>query len=358
MAQYKCNDCGAKFSPDDFTTYCPECQGENYTKQMSSAQLFFKRYGKIGIIVLVVILALITCVKIIDDDPDVKMAYELRFHSLEDCVEIIFYERELGSTAPRKEVSNRTIIKQLTAFYNIRVYDSRENLLLITDGRFYPCHSPDTLNITWRDNESFPLYRPLLLKEQISWELKAATLNPLACRISLEITGVSTLPQCRLEVKTNYDDTAEKDEVLISITGKQGQYKAQRVWDAKDIKEYNVWAVLKGDTIDFATLNGNRFQGIDCNIVPPNLDELKRLGDLYGSNPANVSHLASFFNVSGINSNTIFFLNNSRIDRASLENAMRVKFQNDNTTFRIAPNGIRISGNNVVEVKFITQKDA
>lgn len=359
MARYKCKDCGAKFPLHDITTYCPECQGNKFIKELSASQLFFIRYGKLGIIAVVILLAIIIITKWNGKNGNSKpMAYELGFQPLDDGVEIFFYERDVGSNLPRQRISNANHIANLTVLFNLRVFDSRENQLQIINGRFYPCYTPDTLHISWRNNETYPLSKPLYLSENIAWELKASALNPLACRISLEITEVKILSQCKLEVQTNYDDTNEMNDVLISITGKNGPYINQRVWDAREKEQYDVWAVLQGDTVDFVTLNGTSFQGIDCNIVPPNLDELILLGNLYGSNPANVSHYDNFFNAAGINASTVYFLDNNIIDRAMLENRMRIQYQNDNTTFRIAPNGIVISENNVVQVKYITQKDA
>ncbi|MFW5983032.1 MAG: hypothetical protein ACOCQ4_00910 [bacterium] len=358
MANYKCNQCGHAFKSNAYIDECPKCRSRKIEPVEGVFQQFLKKNWRIlTIIVLIIATGVLVFTTLIDTGSNHK--YQVTFSGFDDGVEIVIYKYTINKDGKKEERERLATGKaeKIVDAYQFKVIDNIQRTVARQGTKIYPCAKgkTDTLAIKWNNNEKYPLLYPDQTEEVYYFTLKSNEPNKQAnCRNPKEkirILSVDPISKCRLKVTTNKDSTGMKDQVLISINGKEGPFENKRIWSAKNYNKINIYAVLQGDTAA-APGNGAGFYPHDC--VECNDEKIANLrqnlinaGNAYGTNPDDVNKVNKFRKLIA-NSNPVFYLNGNKIgDWSTFKNKLNVEsFNNADSKYKIMANGLRINESN------------
>lgn len=371
MPTYNCANCGQQFKGSEFLDECPNCSSEDFQKVDPPVLKFFKRAWPFLIVIGVLALAIPYLLPLLqqegakgsakDSTQTQSVSYELAFEPFDKGIAIKLEEWKKTGNGYKVNPLSETKVASLIDKLNIRASDNMGRKVTLKNGKFYPCpnDNTDTLLIKWNQSQAYPIRDRNETKAVKYFTLKAEKPHPKAnCEMPeppLKITNVSfSATNCRISVQTNRKNT---EDILVSITGKDGNYEAKNTWEASEINEYNIWALEGGDTVGYI-LNGNPIgECVDCNQAK--MDKQKaaaiKAANAYGKNPTNLTALSKFKKLIDA-SNTDFYVDGNKLGGWSdFYNKAKLRYENENVQYEVK--SIQIERCKIRAVKFVSKNN-
>jgi hypothetical protein len=316
MAKYKCENCGHDHRTRPDKWICRNCNsGPVITVEEEWYITIFNFLADYKIVIgsLVVLLLLISLIPWSNQDGNdgdkakvgnpqerkqEEVKYAFKFTTLDKSIKIeaVKYNDE-GNV---DKVSDRKITDIINKV-QLEAEDDQGRKVKLKNGKLYPCPVEEGNNeivITWKNHLEYPLKEPNS-NEFIAFELDNQKEHPEAnCKDPLRIKKVKPLfGECLIKVFTNRDDTPDSSRIRISVSGKNGNFRAKRQWNVESINEYQVFATINGDTANYIG-NGNPIGDCNegCNDKKRNRyrTRIVEAGQRYLDNPDKLDNLLSF----------------------------------------------------------------
>ncbi|PCJ82010.1 MAG: hypothetical protein COA49_03345 [Bacteroidetes bacterium] len=286
--KYKCNTCSNEFLGDEYTFSCSSCGKDDLINVheeslIEKVKYFFLENRLISILVLLIVASGLYMKINLCSETNCK-EFILYFENKKDHILVYFICKE-GEGKKRITFNDDTL---LFARCNFKAFSEGSVPTNIKKGKIYPC-SNGQITITWTLDDLNRNKNNKWSKNQsvASFEFKNGAIRNESsyCNEPLSLT-VKNVGNCSIEVHSNYEELYPKNEVLISVTGKKGEYKTGLKWAfTKNDKNYDVWGIdpLSNDTI--APINGSTGRALGCN--PLDKDKIISAAKKYGADPAN-----------------------------------------------------------------------
>lgn len=288
----KCNSCGHEFTGNEYTFSCPSCGGDSLVILKSETfleklkNLFYTNRIVAGISVFALLVLGFLLWPSGPEALNVEQSIDvLTFKKEKNHIEIIItrYSQDLKN----KEVLDFGKNKLFFSECRFEAFGEGSEAVTIKDGKIYPC-SNGLITIKW-DKKNFFVNskrkypQPSKIIEDFTLPDQGPSKNA-GCREKLELT-VRKGKDCNITILSNFDTLYPKLKVMISVKGKNGNYKDKRDWKFnKTDKNYDVWGfVSNSDTI--SPIIDAKGSATGCN--PLNRNEIENAAKALGNDPVN-----------------------------------------------------------------------
>ena len=337
MEKYKCNSCGNQFDGDDIMLECPSCNSNSISSVGEDSngfntKNFLQENMKVSIILGVVILIIsIMVLKSCDGDEkdaigNENLELELVIVKKDNYLIIRLIDKNTKKDNIKLEYNNNSALYSsagFEAYYN-------SNKIVIAKGIIYPCNS-GTIKLLWRDDFGGINYNSKIIKFELKNNAQAH--EKALCKEMLEINVLPDDCECKLVVISNYDSLYPRDIVMISITGRYGEYKNQKEWILNKTENKNMVFAYVGQS---DTIQANGFDGKVKGCESFNIKKYKKAVINYANNPQDSD---SFNRLKDITKDSFKLLYKGVVlgDIDVLGNKLRtVSKNNNNATFNVS----------------------
>lgn len=363
--KYQCNNCEPKhpFEGDKFTSECPVCKSENIEQLKDDPFGIYLKYLQDNWkIILPIFLGIIILLYIINIPPppdEKKYIVQITQPDNLPYLEVTITTKKQDEETNKFKTVKIEPNKILSIIDNKIIVNGRQ--VEIQDGnRIYLCEY-DTAKVSIKikprvdkelNDTTFITYFTLLNQAASD---KASCLTP---PLSSSEIFVDILSNCKLFVRVKRNLNGKS--VMVSINGKDGDYKEQTLWERKDIVIQDVWVYIKGEdpsTASAATGHGNPISQAGCVVIDRTqfIAQFKILASNYGNDPTNSVAQTAFQNF--VNSKFIttkIRLNKLNVDLSELQNKIRVMALNDeDKKFKLQGEPIISNGGSEISFAFI-----
>ena len=249
MANFKCKqtDCGHEFTGSDYTDQCEKCGSFNIESSSSDGPVgkllnWFKENKIVGYGLVIIFLGLLL-VSTCESDTEAKKVFPNKYSLKVKVIENHFLlEALIWTTSDGKRYSNSDKILPKAKMKQLFYFEDKtgERYLIRNENEIYPCNNEDYL-IIMKPISSETIVREVGKKQIAKIENPKTKLDCGPEFTNLIIENARKTNNCEVKVTTNMDEM-DGAKIMISISGKDGEFKNKRILNAKGLTKFNVWA--------------------------------------------------------------------------------------------------------------------
>ena len=361
MANFKCKqeDCGNEFNGNEYTDQCPKCGGYNVevvsTGGILASVTSWLRENKIigyGIAAIFIAIFLFSIFSTEEEIAIYNQKYSLEVEVVGNHFElnISTWSTENGGSYKKKSQFLSEKKRDKLFFFEDKVGD---RYTIRNGNQIFPCDNNEYL-ILMKAKSDETIIKNGGESKSISLPSGHTKFNCGPEKTKLTIEKISKTKDCGMKIITNMDNM-DGVKVMVSITGKEGDYFNKTSFNAKNVSSYDVWVYKLIGEKSYEKRgyhsNGYAFTPAGCPMDASKIEEIRKAVEVaaanYGKNPSSRKALRKFKKLLNQFVNIAITLDGKEVKNGEegMENMFPIKQEQEGVTFKVTKVKISAGGN-------------